>query len=397
MARKNKIIKAKEPVRLRYKKLSNGSSSLYLDIYKDGKRSYEFLKSYLVPETDEQSKTLNANTLRAAEAIKAQRIIELTNSAAGITNVLSRGKMLLADWMKIYADKKKRTGQSEAYSKIVSCTTDLLVTYGGEKVMMKDVDKAFCQGFADFLRTDAKNSFTGKNIATSTQNRYFSCFSGALNEAVRDEIIPSNPINKISRKDLIRNTERPRAFLSEDEVRRMAAAYFSNDMVKRAFMFSCFCGLRISDVRALKWKDIVKVDPDQYGNEYQISITMKKTQELLTLPLSKTAMLWLPERGDADGEKQVFHLPSTTAIDSLIKRVALKCRISKDISFHTSRHTFVTMLINRGVDPYTIGKLTGHKNIKMIEVYAKLLDKQKSKAVNVLDDILSPEEANNNL
>jgi integrase len=55
------------------------------------------------------------------------------------------------------------------------------------------------------------------------------------------------------------------------------------------------------------------------------------------------------------------------------------------------------MLINRGVDPYTIGKLTGHKNIKMIEVYAKLLDKQKSKAVNVLDDILSPEEATNNL
>ena len=41
----------KEPVTIRYKELANGNLSIYLDIYKDGKRAYEFLKLYLPPET----------------------------------------------------------------------------------------------------------------------------------------------------------------------------------------------------------------------------------------------------------------------------------------------------------------------------------------------------------
>ena len=45
-----KKVKAKEPIRVRFKKLQNDSKSIYLDIYKDGMRDYDFLKLYLVPE-----------------------------------------------------------------------------------------------------------------------------------------------------------------------------------------------------------------------------------------------------------------------------------------------------------------------------------------------------------
>ena len=47
MAKKSIQPKIKEPVRLRSKKLADGSESYYLDIYVDGKRSNEFLKLYL--------------------------------------------------------------------------------------------------------------------------------------------------------------------------------------------------------------------------------------------------------------------------------------------------------------------------------------------------------------
>lgn len=87
--------KAKEPVRLRFKTLADGNKSIYLDIYRNGKRSYEFLKLYLVPETNPLQKQVNADTLKAANAIKAQRIIELANDEAGIKNTQRRADRFL--------------------------------------------------------------------------------------------------------------------------------------------------------------------------------------------------------------------------------------------------------------------------------------------------------------
>ena len=70
-----KEIKIKEPIRLRTKELLNGCYSLYLDIYINGKRKYEFLKLYIIPERSKVDKERNAETLRLANAIKAEKIV----------------------------------------------------------------------------------------------------------------------------------------------------------------------------------------------------------------------------------------------------------------------------------------------------------------------------------
>ncbi len=82
--------KNKEPVRIRYKDLTNGTKSIYLDVYKDGKRSYEFLKLYLLPETDNATKMANRETLAKAEEIKNQRVQDIANG------VLEKVKTALA-------------------------------------------------------------------------------------------------------------------------------------------------------------------------------------------------------------------------------------------------------------------------------------------------------------
>ena len=84
MPRVKKPAKVKEPIRLRMKELANGNKSLYLDIYRDGKRTYEYLKMYLIPETDNNARVRNQTTMAAANAIKSKRIIQLTNGEAGI-------------------------------------------------------------------------------------------------------------------------------------------------------------------------------------------------------------------------------------------------------------------------------------------------------------------------
>jgi hypothetical protein len=63
--------KVKEPVRIRYNPLRDGSESIYFDIYDNGQRSYEFLKMYLVPERSPADKDRNRETLTLAGTIQA--------------------------------------------------------------------------------------------------------------------------------------------------------------------------------------------------------------------------------------------------------------------------------------------------------------------------------------
>ena len=127
MATTNKKTKLKEPVRIRTKKLADGSESYYLDIYADGKRSYEFLKLYRLPEINARVKEQNKATLAAVETIKSQRIIELTHNKAGLKNTSARSKMLLTDWMQTFYDDQKRRGVRGV--KLLGTVSRLISTY----------------------------------------------------------------------------------------------------------------------------------------------------------------------------------------------------------------------------------------------------------------------------
>lgn len=67
----------KESIKLRKRKMPTGNTSLYLDIYRNGKREYEYLRLYLIPEKNRQDKEKNRETMKLAEAIKAKRTVEL--------------------------------------------------------------------------------------------------------------------------------------------------------------------------------------------------------------------------------------------------------------------------------------------------------------------------------
>lgn len=377
-ANRNKS-KLKEPVRVRTKKLANGTLSYYLDIYVDGKRSYEFLKLYWLPETNARIKEQNRATLAAVETIKSRRIIELTNNKAGIRNATSKSKMLLTDWMQQYWDAQVKKGVRG--TKLIGSTKRVLDLFiGNKRVRLADVDKNFCLAFIDWLRNTYKTTL-GLSLTPRGIINYSGYLRAALNAAVRAEIIRENPFNTLSHTEKVKAPESKREFLTVQEVKTLIDTDCSLPAVKQAYLFACYCGLRISDVYALKWGDI-SID----GEQWRASVVMKKTRIPIVLPLSLSARRWMPKRGEASDEDKVFvALPSEEKVNSTLKQWTQDAGIAKHITFHTSRHTFATMMLTLGADLYTTSKLLGHTNVQTTQIYAKIVDEKKVAAINLID------------
>ena len=378
MARPRKINKAKEPIRLRMKDLSNGNKSLYLDIYRAGKRSYEYLKMYLIPETDYNAKMQNQATLTAANAIKSKRIIEIINSEAGIKQETDTSKVYLLDWMETYMENQAKRGKKDRNQ--IKKTIDILKAYGAETVTMDMIDKPFCQGYINYLTTEYRPK--GKAVSNFTIHTYYQVVNGALNAAVRADILSENPFNKISSSEKIHKPESKREYMTIDEVRSLIKTPMSNEAVKGAYLFSCFCGLRISDIKELTWENVY-CDSGQY----HLEVMMQKTKSPLYLPLSSEALKWLPERGNKSGKEKVFKLPSSAGINKLLKTWAQKAGISKHITFCTARHTFATMMLTLGADIYTTSQLLGHTDMRTTQIYVKIVNRGKDEAVNLVNGL----------
>ena len=378
MPRVRKPTKIKEPIRLRMKELADGSKSLYLDIYRNGKRSYEYLKMYIIPETNDNARKRNAATMTAANTIKSRRIIELTNGEAGIKRADDKEAVLLQDWMNTYMENQQKRGKKDGHQ--IKVAIQILKDYAGERVTMEQVDKTFCQGYIDYLLTEYRPM--GKPVSKFTAQNYYRVLNGALNAAVRADVVKLNPFTKIGNSDKIRRPESKREYMTIEELRALISTPMKNESVKQAYLFSCFCGLRISDIISLKWKDVF-VDRGQY----RLAVSMQKTKEPIYLPLSPEALKWMPERGEKTSEDHVFDLPSPTMINTLLKPWAKAAGIDKRFSFHTSRHTFATMMLTLGADLYTTSKLLGHADVKMTQVYAKIINQKKDDAVNLVNGL----------
>lgn len=63
--------------------------------------------------------------------------------------------------------------------------------------------------------------------------------------------------------------------------------------------------------------------------------------------------------------------------------------ITKDFTFHCSRHTFAVLLLNSGADIYTVSKLLGHRELQTTQIYAHVLDKKKQSAVATISNLFS--------
>ena len=387
MGRKKKEIKLKEPVRIREKKLSDGNISLYLDMYYKGIRKKEGLKLYILPETSTMIKMQNANTRKLAEQIKAQRILDIQNCGLVDWDSVKRSHITLKEWMVKFSqgDAAVTEGSKRTRRNALARVEQYLNYIGEPDLELKNVDKEFCRGFIAFLKTCKFNN--GKKTLSNTTCRIFvNIVTAALTKAVNEGIIERNPFKQLEAKEKPKKDESTREFLTIDELKLLMATPCRLEIVKHAFLFSCFTGLRYSDVKSLLWSEIHTAAD---GKTLYLEHQQVKTKKNVTVPLSEEALKWMPKK--QKGKDKVFHQMqiTSTTVEVLLEEWVKAAGIHKHITYHCSRHTAATMLLTLGADLYTVSKILGHSSIKMTEVYAKIVDKKKVETVNLVNNLFN--------
>lgn len=359
----------KEPIHIRRKKLKNGSISLYLDSWLAGRRHYEFLRLYLIPEKTRMDRELNKSTLLQAQRIKTERTMQLQRGGAdSIFRSASQQRINLSEACLLVAERKKE-GTAAVYRQLAGYVQKY------SDAPLQRIDRGWIEGFLSYL--SQQRGIHGRTMAGKTQKMYFGILHAVLQQAVRDGLISANPCDRLAGKERPKAEPRQLCYLTMQEVRRLAETPCKITALKQAFLFACFTGLRYGDLRQLCWKDI------QDGHVVKLQ---QKTGDFVRIPISNNADRWLPKKGEP--QALVWELPrSASYICRSLSLWAEDAGIEKHITFHTSRHTAATLWLTYGVDIYTCSRLLGHASIATTQIYAQVVDKKKLEAVNSVPDM----------
>ncbi len=382
-------------ITLRSKPVKDGNRSLFLEYYDKGKRTYEFLRLYIIPETDDKAKKENENALKKAQAIKAERTIHPETIPTGAakdrvkaeTENGTDSRLTLLEWIGEYTNLLTACGN---YSKaclsqtatVKDAVEQYLASLRKKDIMLSKIDARFVRGYLAFLGNGYIQKHWKKEartISNSTKKAYQTKFVTILNKAVREGKLKANPFYQLDRSEIYHAPKTVRVYLTVDEVKRFMEVETEGKETQRAFAFACFTGLRISDIRALKWTDIK--NPDTAPT---IVLSQSKTGDIVRVPLGRMALSLLPEEHNDD---HIFHLPTATAVHTSCRWIAERAGIKKNVSFHTSRHTFATLTLAACENLELVSKLLGHKSVKTTHRYAEVLLDRKIEAVNRMTNL----------
>ncbi len=266
--------------KLRSKNPSKPRYSLYLDIYfRKGKRKREFLGIYLEPQDEASYKN---EKLKLAENIKAKRMIELANEAHGFPTK----EKLNQNFIEYF---KKQMNKREGNSRIAwDNTYKHLLKWCGDNVPFSEVDREWLEDFIEYMQT---------KVSIQSSSTYFAKVKCSLTESVKDKILLQNPASFV---DPIKVPQSSREYLTIDEIKRINDTPFHYDFVKRAFLFSCFTGLRYGDIATLKWSQIKETNFNGNGKSFAIHKRQAKTGVINHIPLNETALKLIGEQPPND-------------------------------------------------------------------------------------------------
>jgi integrase len=289
-------------------------------------------------------------------------------------------------------DVYKEAGQIGSYHRCKSILNKVETFLGSRILNLQDIDVQFLMKYEKDCRTTLSNK-------TNTVHKDFKFIRKMFNDAYRQDLIEhnQNPFLKYQ----LKQEKTDKIFLTEDELSKIENLSLSEGtrmaLHRDMFVFACYAGgLRVSDVLQLKWKN--------FDGTYLL-LTIKKTSEQLQIKLPNKAIEIINRNKAAkpDPNSFIFPILDTTInlndpenldrvisganayINKNLKLIAEKTEINKNISFHTSRHTWATRALRLGVSIDKVSKLMGHAQIRETMVYAKIVNSELDKAMDVFN------------
>jgi len=142
-----------------------------------------------------------------------------------------------------------------------------------------------------------------------------------------------------------------------------------------------YAGLRLNEVRNLKWEDLdferelINVKKGK-GDKNRTVFLHKKLKEILEENgIKKQGFILISERNTKYNER---------TIQQIIKTALKKTDIKKNVTPHTLRHCFATHLLEAGCDIRYIQQLLGHKDLKTTQIYTHVANKDIKRLAELL-------------
>ena len=370
----------------------NGEALIQICCYQNSKRTYFSTKIYIKPnEWNEKRLSINDNRddydelndeidrqiaeLKESIKIKKQKgeIISLNN----LKEIKELGVYI--SFYKFMGDEIEKGLLKESTKKSQRRTLLVLREFRKE-LDFKDLNVSFLMDFERYLNH--------LNLGTNTIYKYFKNIRTYVNLAIVKDFMEINdyPFKKFK----LRQVDGNRDFLNPDELKTLEKLNYTEhktlDKVRDIFLFSCYTGIRFSDIVRLTDSNFSKV-----GEVYWLAFDMVKserkndssTKKILRLPISKLfdgKPVKIFEKYKED-KKYLFDDFINSEINKHLKTIETRLKSGKKLSFHVARHTCATNLIYHGLPISTVQKILGHDKIETTQVYAKVLD------VTLLNDL----------
>jgi site-specific recombinase XerD len=218
-------------------------------------------------------------------------------------------------------------------------------------------------------------SYLNEHLNGETPHNYFTKMKSVVKKAFQEKILLNNTAANIKN---VRKEGVKKDILNLNEIQNLANTECRNIEVKRAFLLCLNTGLRYCDILELKWQNI--------HDEMIIIKSQKKTGEPVYIDLNNNAkQLFGNEKGEYD--EQVFRLPSFTGCLKILKAWTKDAGISKNITWHSARHSIAVNLLQNHTDIKTVSAILGHASLNHTNKYTRIVDELKKKAMNSLPNI----------